>query len=130
MFRIFVLFVIAISTALSTATIGDLTTNYLEDPMGLDVIPRFSWILQSSNASSQTAYRVQISNKEDDFENLVFDSGYVSENRNYLNTPSNLTLDMLKPSTDYFWRGTHFVFSREIVTTLTHTHSGGNFERS
>ena len=95
----FLLFTIASSTM----TIGELTTNYLTNPMGLDVVPRFSWTLRSSTTTSQSSYRLQISTKEDDFEDaLMFDSGVVKSSTNFLNTPSNMTA--LKPSTDYFWR--------------------------
>ena len=88
-------------TIASSTEIGELTTNYLKNPMGLDVLPRFSWILRSSETTSQTSYRLQISLKED-FENIMFDSGVVKSNTNFLNTLSNLTA--LKASTDYYWR--------------------------
>ena len=102
-FIMLILFTTLFTMTTSTMSIGELTTNYLTNPMGLDVIPRFSWTLFSSSTASQSSYRLQISLKEDDFEKaLMFDSGVVKSNKNFLNTPSNLIA--LKASTDYFWR--------------------------
>lgn len=102
---IFIFISFLLSSAISSTTIGELTTNYLTNPLGIDVIPRFSWILRESDGSKdlhQVSYDLQISSTED-FKNMLIDT---TENtkQNYLNTPTNLTMDMFKPSSDYFWR--------------------------
>ena len=57
--------------------IKEIKVNYEKNPIGLWGKPQFSWIMESDKRNvAQTAYHLQIA-EQDDFSNLVFDSGRV-----------------------------------------------------
>jgi len=63
--------------------IGDLRCEYRVNPIGIDIItPKFSWIIESEERNIlQSAYQIKVSKKQDDFENLVWDSGKVQSDQ-------------------------------------------------
>ncbi len=88
-------------------TIGVLTTEYMHDPIGIDVAqPQFGWQMQSDRyGAQQKAYRLVVANSEDNLNagKYVYDSGKVSSGESvgikYAGTA-------LKPCSRYFWRVT------------------------
>ena len=63
-------------------TVGDLTVEMLENPVGLDErTPRFGWQLRSDLRDvAQTSYRIVVAGSENDLkkeQNLIWDSGEV-----------------------------------------------------
>lgn len=88
-------------------TIGVLTTEYMHDPIGIDVAqPQFGWQMQSDRyGAQQKAYRLVVANSEDNLNagKYVYDSGKVSSGESvgikYAGTA-------LEPCSRYFWRVT------------------------
>jgi len=87
LFRIFAVFVLFTGCnnafAESDVTVGQLTCEYLANPMGIDVTnPRLSWILESSQRGQrQTAYQVLVASSEDNLKHNksdLWDSGKVT----------------------------------------------------
>lgn len=58
----------------------DLTCEYLKKPIGIgELKPRFSWLVSSDETNiKQASYRIQVSKRDDGFENLIWDSGIVT----------------------------------------------------
>lgn len=92
--------------------IGRLLTEYLRDPIGLDVrLPRFSWQMShSERGARQTAYQVQVGRDparladpavEEVGPSLVWDSGRVSSSQS-LNVA--YAGPALESGTTYYWR--------------------------
>ena len=84
-------------------SVGELTTNGLDDPLGIAVkAPSFSWqITEDRRGVSQSAYQVRVASSPDELADAnVWDSGKVS---------SDQSLDVayegpaLKPRSDYVW---------------------------
>ena len=103
--RIFALTVTLLFTILYTygqTPTQELTVDYLESPMGIDVeIPRFSWqmkTIENIHGQQQTAYQIKVSSEKGD---LLWDSGKV-------NSASSLTIpykgEKLQPRTKYNWQ--------------------------
>ncbi|WP_017434120.1 glycoside hydrolase family 78 protein [Saccharococcus caldoxylosilyticus] len=63
--------------------VKDLRCEYKTNPLGLDVRkPRISWRIESDRRGTmQRAYRLQVSIVENDFENLVWDTGYIESDQ-------------------------------------------------
>ena len=58
-------------------TVSEITTEYLNNPVGLDGRPWFGWILCSDKRNvNQEAYRLEIA-EDKDFEVIVYESGWV-----------------------------------------------------
>ena len=69
-------------------TVGDLTVEMLENPVGLDErTPRFGWQLRSDLRDvAQTSYRIVVAGSENDLkkeQNLIWDSGEVPSGNRY-----------------------------------------------
>ena len=73
--------------AAAEAAITDLKVDNLREPLGVDDIPTFSWIIQSSGfGGAQSAYQIYVSTearKAADGIGDVWDSGKISSNVNY-----------------------------------------------
>lgn len=86
------------------ASVVRLQTEYLENPVGIDVSqPRFSWQMRSSERGArQTAYRIVVA-RDSGLRDIVWNSGRVD---------SDVSLHVryggpaLSPSTRYYWRVT------------------------
>ncbi|OQO98463.1 alpha-L-rhamnosidase, partial [Geobacillus sp. 44B] len=63
--------------------VKDLRCEYKTNPLGIDVRkPRISWRIESDRRGTmQRAYRLQVSIVENDFENLVWDTGYIESDQ-------------------------------------------------
>lgn len=90
-------------TALS---VGDLTCEYLSEPINIDVTaPRFGWQLSSDiRGQEQTAYQILVSSTETNAENAngdMWDSGKVTSDKNY-----NVVYGGkgLRSDRTYYWR--------------------------
>eukprot|EP00966_Prymnesium_polylepis_P046131 1068158-Prymnesium_polylepis.1 len=84
------------------AWLASLTTEYLAAPLGVDVLPRFSWHVQADLGASglqQAAYRLQVSS--DGYETLSWDTGRVGGQPPTLLQYNGTTL---RSSTAYVWR--------------------------
>ena len=97
---------LAIMSALSAdaLTVGTLRTQYLPEPIGIDVkSPAFSWQLSSDKrATMQQSYRVEIAT-DSSRGSVVYDSGTIASSQSANVTLQGLTL---APSTRYYWRVT------------------------
>ncbi len=79
------LFLLQSAAALSP---GNLKTEYVDNPIGLDVLhPRLSWILSADGrAQKQTAYQVQVADSAETLASghgVAWDSGKVDSDRNF-----------------------------------------------
>lgn len=85
-------------------TVRSLTCNYLENPLGLDSLPRFSWKLESEERGQcQTAYRLMVALSPDSLARGipdVLDTGKIESTQNCLVTCKDMTLS---PHTRYYW---------------------------
>ena len=96
-----------VSNTIMSTSIVRLTTEFMKNPMGIDVShPRFAWQMQSDKyGAAQTAYRVVVSSSRSELDNgfYVFDTGKV-------NSSSSIGIvysgDALRPSTRYYWKVT------------------------
>ena len=99
--------IILFSTSISAATITKLQTEFMNNPMGIDVPqPRFSWAMQADNyGATQTAYRIVVSSSVELLNQgtYLFDTGKV-------NSPFSVGIkyngEALRPCTRYFWKVT------------------------
>jgi alpha-L-rhamnosidase len=82
--------------------ITDLKTNHVVNPLGFAIEkPKFSWIVEATNDTVQTAAQVLVSDTKD-FEKIIFDSGKVDGSGiDSLAYYPSLTLE---PRTRYFWK--------------------------
>ncbi|HIW21878.1 MAG TPA: glycoside hydrolase family 78 protein [Candidatus Dorea intestinavium] len=61
--------------------VTNLLINYLENPIGIEENPQFSWCLETNKrATVQVAYQIQIATDQE-FLTLIYDSGMVKTNR-------------------------------------------------
>ncbi|MBN2909745.1 family 78 glycoside hydrolase catalytic domain [Polycladomyces sp. WAk] len=80
-----------------------LRCEYKENPIGIDVLrPRFSWQIQSDARDvMQTAYQIQVSENDPDFQQVIWDTGQVRSDQSvhveYEGPP-------LKSCTRYYYR--------------------------
>ncbi|MFO7637335.1 MAG: family 78 glycoside hydrolase catalytic domain [Clostridia bacterium] len=94
-----------ISKMLKNLLVGDLTCNYLENPLGMDSTPRFSWRMTSEeNGQCQTAYRIGVSSSResldrDDYD--IWDTGKIDSSRSIL---VDYHGPALSPRTRYHWK--------------------------
>ncbi len=83
----------------------ELLTNLMNTPLGIDVCPEFSWVLQSKeNNNYQTAYRIILSDNKDDIENNngnTWDSGKIISGKS-ANVP--YTGNVLNYESVYYWK--------------------------
>jgi alpha-L-rhamnosidase len=93
----------AFAIALPTPT--GLLTEFLTNPLGIDVNPRFSWSFDSflgERGSAQSAYQLQVATSPFDGDGpVLWDSGYVSANDSFLISYGGPSL---MSDTLYFWR--------------------------
>ena len=87
-------------------TVGDLTVEMLENPVGLDErTPRFGWQLRSDLRDvAQTSYRIVVAGSENDLkkeQNLIWDSGEVPSGESVWVEYGGPQLESRK---DYFWK--------------------------
>ncbi|WP_404900536.1 family 78 glycoside hydrolase catalytic domain [Priestia filamentosa] len=63
----------------TTLSINTLTCEYKINPIGLDIKkPRISWKMQSNRRGTiQTAYRIQVTENDQDFTNMLWDTGEI-----------------------------------------------------
>ena len=87
--------------AQTTPKVQNLRTEYLQNPVGIDVkTPRFSWEMShSARGAKQTAYEITVSTNQSG-ENPVWTSGKVETDRSVNNPYNGPTL---APSTRYYW---------------------------
>ena len=85
-----------------TVIAGDLTTNALADPLGIDSAqPEFAWRLVTDDAAvMQSAFAIQVASDEN-FSTLVWDSREVMSDRPYGAVYAGSTLDSRRR---YWWR--------------------------
>jgi alpha-L-rhamnosidase len=110
---------LASTTAMATS-VTHLTTEFMNEPMGIDVShPRFSWQMQSDRyGAAQTAYRVVVASSQQNLNNAtyVFDTG---------KTASSASIgieyqgDVLLPCTRYYWKVTVWDEKGAAVTSDT-----------
>lgn len=87
-------------------TVGDLTVEMLENPVGLDErTPRFGWQLRSDLRDvAQASYRIVVAGSENDLkkeQNLIWDSGEVPSGESVWVEYGGPQLESRK---DYFWK--------------------------
>lgn len=84
--------------------VGSLRTQYLENPLGIDVDnPAFSWQLKSDKrATTQATYQVELAT-DPMMANIVFNSGTITGRESANVRFNNMSL---QPSTRYYWRVT------------------------
>ncbi|KAJ7124651.1 bacterial alpha-L-rhamnosidase-domain-containing protein [Mycena crocata] len=81
-------------------TLKSLLVENKADPIGIDVVPRFSWLLASSaRGIAQTSYRIAVSATSSGASD-VWDSGVVTSPNPYLREYAG---PALKSDTTYFW---------------------------
>ncbi len=101
------LFALASFGFATAQTIGVLTTEYMQTPVGIDVAqPQFGWQMQSDRyGAQQKAYRLVVANSQENLEagKYVYDSGKVGSGESVGIKYAGPTL---KPSSRYFWRVT------------------------
>ena len=82
-------------------TVSHLRVNAVNNPIGVDESPRFSWIIESEERGCmQEQYRIQVFQGELEG-TLVYDSGEISSSQSSHVAADGLTLS---PQTRYFWR--------------------------
>lgn len=73
--------------------IKKLLIDYLEQPMGVETMPAFCWIMESDAQNvRQSAYRLQIA-RDAGFENVIYDSGRVASGESAHVTVDGVALD-------------------------------------
>lgn len=85
-------------------TVADLTTNYKENPLSIDVNPLFSWQMHSSKQGiSQSAYRIFVAESKDALAKgpYVWDSGKVESG---LSVAIPYEGETLASGSEYFWK--------------------------
>ncbi|KAF9549702.1 alpha-L-rhamnosidase [Agrocybe pediades] len=88
---------VCLGNALSLSSL--LVENKVE-PLGIDVVPRFSWTISSTASNdSQKSYRIRVS-KSSKLPGDVWDSGVVQSKKSYLNEYGGPSL---ASDTKYFW---------------------------
>ena len=102
----------------SAQSIGRLTTEYMTNPIGIDVEqPQFAWQMDNPRyGASQRAYRLVVADSEASLSagKYVYDSG---------NTASDISVgiryagERLKPATRYYWRVTVTDDKRQQLTS-------------
>ena len=89
----------------ATATLTKLQTEYMSNPMGIDVPkPRFSWAMSDDNyGAGQTAYRLVVSSSLEQLKksSYLFDTGKVLSS---ISVGIRYNGEALRPSTRYFWK--------------------------
>lgn len=82
--------------------ISHLKTNHITNPLGFDIEkPSFSWVVEDTSDTVQTAAQVLISH-DNNFEQIIFDSGKVEGNA--IDSLAYHPPISLKPCTRYFWK--------------------------
>ena len=103
---LFTIFFLQVACAAPSPQPAHLTCEYIENPLGIDIIkPRFSWNFTSTERNQfQTAYELIVSDNKKDIETIkgnVWATGKIS-------SPENIQIayngHSLKPFTKYFWR--------------------------
>ncbi len=89
------------AVAAPSVSVGDLTTEHLVDPLGIDdEVPRLSWIVSAKhNGAEQSAYEIRVSS-DDSMKGDVWRSGKVSSDQSFDVEYGGPALDSL---TRYFW---------------------------
>lgn len=89
----------------ATATLTKLQTEYMSNPMGIDVPkPRFSWAMSDDNyGAGQTAYKLVVSSSLEQLKksSYLFDTGKVLSS---ISVGIRYNGEALRPSTRYFWK--------------------------
>lgn len=90
---------------LKSFKVSNLTCNYLENPIGLDSNPLFSWKLSSEyRGQHQTAYRITVSSTQSNLNSGIFD---VWDSRKVYSSKSihiNYAGKPLQPRRRYWWK--------------------------
>lgn len=90
---------------LFAVNVGNLQTEFMEHPLGIDVSrPRFSWQMQSNEyGAMQKAYQVLVAASEELLKkgNYVYDSGKVESG---ISVNIMYNGEALQPTTRYFWK--------------------------
>jgi alpha-L-rhamnosidase len=95
--------------------ITNLKTNRITNPLGFDLgKPRFSFVSCDTTAKTQVAAQIQVA-LDENFENLVFDSGKSEE---IDSLAFQLSIE-LKPYTRYYWHVTVWADNGEVATSDT-----------
>lgn len=84
-------------------SIKKITCEYKKNPIGIDVVsPRISWQISTEvSGIVQTSYRIQVSEEDDNFNNIVWDTGIVySEQAIHIEYAGNI----LKSRSRYYYR--------------------------
>ena len=82
--------------------ITHLKTNHIENPLGFAIEePTFTWIVEDTNDTVQTAAQILVS-RDGDFEQVIFDSGQVDGSG--IDSVAYRPPIRLKPRTRYFWK--------------------------
>ncbi len=82
--------------------ITHLKTNHIVNPLGFAIEkPTFSWIVEHTYDTVQTAAQIQVS-RDSDFEQIIFDSGKVDGT--VIDSLAYRPSMCLKPRTRYFWK--------------------------
>jgi alpha-L-rhamnosidase len=89
----------------STLTVSQLKCNGIENPAGIDKIPKFNWILQSPERGQiQTAYQIIISSDKKVIKKNqgdIWDTGKILSRKSAWLVINDL---QLKPAMQYFWK--------------------------
>src|SRR5574344_498829 len=105
-----------VSTTMLAVNVTHLTTEYMKNPLGIDVShPRFAWQMQSDRyGAAQTAYRLVVASSLSDLEkgSYVYDTGKVKSSSSVGIAYGG---DVLRPSTRYYWKVT--VWDEKGVST-------------
>uniref|UniRef100_A0A8H8CDW4 alpha-L-rhamnosidase n=1 Tax=Psilocybe cubensis TaxID=181762 RepID=A0A8H8CDW4_PSICU len=87
--------------AFAVPTLSALTVENRAEPLGIDVIPRFSWIISSSvDNDAQSSYRLRVSAGTTPADGEIWDTGIISSKRSYLIEYGGPTL---ASDTQYSW---------------------------
>ena len=85
--------------------IFDLTCSYMDNPLGIDSLPRFSWKYSfSTSTGNQGSYRITVSSSEENMKNRIFDmwdTGLVTSEKSQFVEYKGL---QLSPRKRYWWR--------------------------
>jgi alpha-L-rhamnosidase len=97
---------VSITSAQTSLQPGTLKSEFLKDPLGIDVVhPRFSWLINSDRRNTfQSAYEIIVSADEKDIEtrkSLLWSTGKISSSQN-INILYNG--DPLRSFTRYYWK--------------------------
>ena len=81
--------------------IASMEVNALESPLGIDNLDDFSWTMESNViGAKQSAYQLLLA-KDENFEDVVWDSGKVASNES---VGVDYAGAELTPETDYWWK--------------------------